>query len=222
MSLISEALKKAQRMRTSESATGGNGYAGRRGRPTTSPLLVWVVAGTAVFVSAAIVIVVFLLRPPAPALSTAKAAAAPPATAAAVSPPGALVSIPGNSLPAKPPAAATPKAEAPTPAIDEAALPPPKLPAAAKPAGASARPPPQAESGPAGAGRPDARIQDFVDSLKVAGIRSSGNDSKVLMNDHVYRVNDVVDRSLNLRLTGVQSDRLTFVDENGVVYTKSF
>jgi hypothetical protein len=72
------------------------------------------------------------------------------------------------------------------------------------------------------ASRPDLRIQTFVDSIKVGGIRSSGAESKVLMNDHVYRVNDIVDRSLNLRLTEVRSDSLTFVDENGATYTKSF
>ncbi len=71
-----------------------------------------------------------------------------------------------------------------------------------------------------GPARPDPRIEMFVDGLKVAGIRFSGTDSKVLMNDKVYRVNDIVDRSLNLRLIEVQSDSLTFVDENNVTYTK--
>jgi hypothetical protein len=74
----------------------------------------------------------------------------------------------------------------------------------------------------AGSARPDPRIQSFVDAIKVAGIRSSGTDSKVLMNDKVYRVNDIVDRSLNLRLVEVQADSLTFVDENSVSYTKNF
>jgi ribosome-associated protein YbcJ (S4-like RNA binding protein) len=58
--------------------------------------------------------------------------------------------------------------------------------------------------------------------LKVTGIRSSGTDSKVLMNDRVFRVNDVVDRSLGVRLTKVSSDSLTFTDANGAVYVKYF
>ena len=75
---------------------------------------------------------------------------------------------------------------------------------------------------PAGSAQPDPRVQSFVDAIKVAGIRSSGTDSKVLMNDKVFRVNDIVDRSLNLRLIEVQADNLTFVDENSVTYVKNF
>jgi hypothetical protein len=42
------------------------------------------------------------------------------------------------------------------------------------------------------------------------------------MNDKVFRVNDIVERLLNVRLTAVETDSLTFVDDNGVVYTKNF
>jgi len=35
-------------------------------------------------------------------------------------------------------------------------------------------------------------------------------------------VNDIVERMLGLRLTGVAADRLSFTDENGVVYTRNF
>jgi len=41
------------------------------------------------------------------------------------------------------------------------------------------------------------------------------------MNDRVYRVNDVVDRGLGLRLIEVQSGRLDFEDARGVRYTKT-
>ena len=61
-----------------------------------------------------------------------------------------------------------------------------------------------------------------ADSVRVAGIRFSGNESKVLMNDRVYRVNDVVDRTLNIRLQQVTADTLTFVDANGLTYVKNF
>ena len=69
---------------------------------------------------------------------------------------------------------------------------------------------------------PDERVSAFVDAVRVAGIRSSGNDSRVLMNDRVYRVNDVVDRALGVRLIKVASDSLTFADANGVTYVKNF
>jgi hypothetical protein len=35
-------------------------------------------------------------------------------------------------------------------------------------------------------------------------------------------VNNVVNVELGLRLTGVGATALTFVDENGIVYTKTF
>jgi hypothetical protein len=64
------------------------------------------------------------------------------------------------------------------------------------------------------------RVLDYIDNLHVTGMRAAGSDSKVLMNDRIYRVNDVVDRELGLRLTGVSTTVLVFTDENGKVYTK--
>ena len=249
MSLISDALKKTQRMRTSEPVAdvpAGAMPAGRPGRRDNSgPILVWVIAGAIVLVCAAVVTTVFLVRPaPAPALVQAKAApasaaantATPPAILTPVAPssaPKAVEATPsGKTEPSKLVAAATP-ARTSAPVSTEAGTAPelvtpapakiPPLSSAPRQATASGRQPPTvATATPAGvAAQPDPRIQTFIDTIKVAGIRSSGTDSKVLMNDKVYRVNDIVDRSLNLRLIEVQADSLTFVDENSVVYTKS-
>ena len=65
-------------------------------------------------------------------------------------------------------------------------------------------------------------ILSFLENTRIAGVRIAGNDSKVLMNDHVYRVNSLVNIELGLRLTGIDATALTFVDENGIVYTKTF
>jgi len=75
---------------------------------------------------------------------------------------------------------------------------------------------------PSPVAKADARIQTYIDALRVTGIRASGTDSKVLMNDRVFRVNDIVERSLGLRLTGVAADRLSFTDENGLVLHAQF
>ncbi len=69
---------------------------------------------------------------------------------------------------------------------------------------------------------PDERIYKFIDAIRVTGINSSGNASKVIMNDRIYRVNDVVERLLGLKLIKVEAEKLTFVDENGIIYTKNF
>ena len=70
--------------------------------------------------------------------------------------------------------------------------------------------------------KPDERVHAFVDSIRVMGIRSSGDESRVLMNDRVFRVNEIVDRGLDVRLTGVEPGTLTFTDANGVTYKKAF
>jgi hypothetical protein len=68
----------------------------------------------------------------------------------------------------------------------------------------------------------DPRILAYLDAVVVNGIRPSPDDPKVLMNNRVYRARDVVDRELNLRLTGIAPQKLTFEDERGMVYVKSF
>ena len=70
--------------------------------------------------------------------------------------------------------------------------------------------------------RPDPKILAYIDAVRITGIRAAGVDSKVLMNDRVFRVNDMVDRTLGLRLTAVEASALIFEDERGVVYTRNF
>lgn len=65
------------------------------------------------------------------------------------------------------------------------------------------------------------KILVYISNLRVTGVRVAGSESKVLMNDRLYRMNDMVDYELGLRLTGIITTELTFVDENGVTYTKT-
>jgi len=69
--------------------------------------------------------------------------------------------------------------------------------------------------------RQNRQIVVLINSLHVTGVRVAGDDSKVLMNNRVYRLNDTIDYDLGLKLTGVSTTALTFVDDSGVVYTKS-
>ena len=62
----------------------------------------------------------------------------------------------------------------------------------------------------------------YIDALRITGIRAVGSESRVIMNDRVYRINDIVERSLSLRLTKVDADHLTFTDANGANYVKYF
>ena len=61
-----------------------------------------------------------------------------------------------------------------------------------------------------------------IEHYRVGGIRVSGTESKVLMNDKVYRLNDIVDFELGIRLTGIEPKALTFEDARGAVHTRNF
>lgn len=66
------------------------------------------------------------------------------------------------------------------------------------------------------------RAIEFIENIKVAGIRASATDAKVLMNDRVYRPGSLVSAEFRLRLVEIASDSLTFEDEKGGRYTRTF
>lgn len=256
MSLINEALKKAQRMRAeAPPPTGPAGADGapapvviRRGRPIPAQVVVLSILGGAVLIGITLVVTLVLLRPdepvapPAPAVAkstpapepspllitlppvgpslstTAPAPAAGPATGPAATPPAATSpkAAPPTATTAVP-AAATPAASTSNPPTPAAAT--PVAPAAAATVEPAASAPAPAPTGPA---KPDLRVQEFIDRIRVSGIRASATDPRVSMNDRVFKLNDVVDRNLGLRIVGIESGGLTFVDSAGVVYTKNF
>lgn len=215
MSLINEALKKAQRQR-SDQPSGEMNSGGRmqqRGGPMKTQSVILIVAGAAVLVVFSVVITVYLLnRGPATVPATAPVvAAAKPIPAVDLNAPSPVIVAPAIAVPAPvaeksvvatPPIAepsSAPSAAAPTPSLAPVEIPPVTT-----------------------AHQPELHIQLYVDAIRVMGIRSGGGESKVLMNDRVYRVNDIVDRALVLKLVKIEPELLTFTDPNGVVYTKSF
>ena len=77
-------------------------------------------------------------------------------------------------------------------------------------------------AGEAGFVPPNSRSSAIVDTLRVSGIRASGTDPKVLMNERVYRLNDVIDHSIGLRLKEINPNNLVFIDETGATYVRNF
>lgn len=251
MSLINDALKKAQRMRAEPAPTGDPGpgaSAGRihkRSQAMRTQTIVLLAAAAAVLIVFSVVLTAYWFsRPPAtkPAPSVANKPATPsvstpaPTVVVPIPPPTVVEKVP-ESIPsstAAPAADTLPSAAAPV-ATDSASsapsaasgvalaeLPPVKPSVATEPASASSAPSvPPISPRPAVSG-PDPRVQAFVDAVRVTGIRSSGAESKVLMNDRVYRVNDIVDRALGVKLIKVEADKLTFADSAGQNYTKGF
>ncbi len=230
MSLINDALKKAQRERTTapeHPATvtpiapqppTGRGPARReelRSKSNHWPLLLVVLAliggGTAVW----------FLKPggqPAPATSTAAAdlaSATQPAPASATAAPAEPAPAPAPlqiNLPSTATEPPTPVAAAPVP---PAAVPPMVVQPAPLPP-----PAPGTEPLKISLQLEDPRILAFLDAARIQGIRSVADDAKLLMNSKVFRPGAVVDRELGLKLVQILPTELVFEDPRGIQYRK--
>lgn len=237
MSLINDALKKAQKQRTGEApllaalpGVGGQSAAriSRRARPDGfNPLLLRGALGAAVL----LVLVVggyFAFRgkseagPRKTESSPAQVAAAP---SSVVSPPASAsppVTRPPSSEPASP-AFTLPITPVPAPASQ---LPAPSLAKAPSPAAVPAAviSPPSAEA--SAPPRPEPKLEpravQYIENIKVAGIMARATDSKVLMNDRVYRIGDTIEYEMGIRLVGITANSLTFADGSGARYTRTF
>ena len=200
MSLINDALKKAQKQRTGESASaaGATGPEGeaigqivkRDKPPAFNTLLIRIGLSASALLILLIGAYLGLQRSRQPTFQPAEP---PPSAAPAISP-------------APPPVVKT------TQAPETFSIP---IPPSAPPVVTSPPPPPP---------RPkfSAKAISFVDNLRIVGIRASATDSKVLMNDRVYRNGDVVEYELDLKLIEITANSLTFVNESGARYTRNF
>jgi hypothetical protein len=252
MSLINEALKKAQKQRTGEApplasmpAIGGESPAriARRAKPAPfNALLLRLglgLVGLAVVVAGGL----FLLR----GKSTPEAPAAPKsAVSSPVTKPQDEPAVASAKAGAPAASAATPAKTTPAPAVAKSSenvfvlpiAPPPEpvktepakpvattpKPETAKPVAAAPKPekPATETARPAPTARLEPRAIQYIENLKVAGIRASATDSKVLMNDRVYRVGNTVEHEMGLKLVEITANSLTFEDERGGRYTRNF
>lgn len=244
MSLLNEALKKAQRQQHTEQQASArvivqSSFAGTAPAVTrtgmSTRLFTLLIAGAVVLVSGSVLGTVLLLRKP----DAAKAAPAPlaltaptPAAPTAAAPqPAAIVtqatSADAGSLAIRVAIPTTPVTPAPTEAT------PTSVPEPA--AAVTTTPAPAAAPAPAAVTTPQIRIASIdedtaaaretaaysvINAMRISGIRGTGTDSRVLIDGRVYRINSVVDRTLGLRLTAVEADRLLFTDSRGTVFTR--
>jgi hypothetical protein len=242
MSLINEALKKAQRVRTEEpadpsaapqTAAAPEARIAKRGKATSANTMVLIGSGAIVVIVLSVVLTVFLLNRPATAPTPAPTASATPSPKSATPPPADTPTpvLVGPVIPPPTTEPRSPESTAPSSATQTASAAP-----SAGPATTPAPTPTDTPVTPAVAvapativpatppppPTPDDRITAFVEAIKVAGIRSSGSESRVLMNDRVYRVNDIVERTLGVKLIKVGTDNLVFSDPKGATYVKNF
>jgi hypothetical protein len=217
MSLINDALKKAQN-RHGESTPPTPGPAGPASIPAAprkgkSPLgkVILIGSGIALLsaaVSTAVILVVIRKDPPPPAPVVGPA---PAETSAPISPAPAVLS------PIKPSEAPAPSPVA--PATGTPVQPPPIITAAPTPPSPVVFPP---AAEPAPTIKLGTRIQSFIDRLRITSIRISDTGNKAILNDRLFRVNDLVEPSLGLRLTEIKPSQLTFTDEVGNTYLRHF
>ena len=220
MSLINEALKKAQRDRHLDSLPPmpGGGGRPRRGRGMSTQTILLIGSGVfALFVLSVVGTVLLINRQPAPKVSPLTAATKPATEVVASSSP--MIVLPLAKATSSPAAVApTPTPVAVAPAISLAPLPTP-TPVAVVTVSANLLPARPPSSGP---DKFDQRIQTMVDSWRVTAVRSQGEDSKLFMNGAVFHVGDVIERASGLRLTKVSATTLTFTDADGVTYVKRY
>jgi hypothetical protein len=222
MSLINDALKKAARQRAEEQADvaaprpGGN-RPSRHGQPMRKQTMVLIGGAIVALVVVSSVITGIMMtsrsdtKPVADVKSTPQPSPAPvPARAAEQAAPMITVSAPQATPPA--PTAAPIAISRPVPTA---------LPVAPSPAPTAAAV--AASSAPAASPQShDELIQGIVDRFHVSGVRAAGNESKALLDGHVYKVNDLVERAVGLRLIKVEEGQLTFVDAAGEKFVKTF
>ncbi len=230
MSLINEALKKAQRMRHQDSpgappaADPGTPTPSappaamplRRGRAPTSQIFLFAVVGIPLLIVVCVGVTWLLLRP-SDEKSTVASDAPPPTLAAPSSAPPATPIDAPKAVPAPEPVAISLPLAPASPAANPAEPAPVAAPAP--------QPAPVAKIGVAedpASPKPNPRVNAFLDTLRVSGIRASSTDPRVSMNDRVFRLNDIVDRNLELRIIGIAHEGLTFIDPSGFIYKIQF
>ena len=245
MSLINDALKKAQRER-SQAPEHPAAVTPPPTAPSSAPRRELRAKGNpwpAILVVIALIgggAAVWFLKPSGQSAPTAPATiaahtAAPAAPAPSASPTPAVEQVQLQFTPptAKPATASTtpttaPAAAAPLPATPTAAVPALQQPAPIAAPAAVAAAPVAVQPAPATAAEPlkinlqveDPRILACLDSARVQGIRSVADDAKLLMNNKVYRTGAVVDRELGLKLTQILPTELVFEDAHGIQYRK--
>lgn len=253
MSLINEALKKAEQARAGglpeAPAAPSAPVIAKRGRAIGTRTLV-LLGVVVVLVAVGGTTMLFLRSGPEPASAprapgAVKATVAPAAKPAAARTSEAPSPTPTPSSPgsaASPAATPAPSSSMPVPTVNAppatssvtpAANVPPAAPAIAPSTtvavSAPSPAPPVTPASPAvtaplanATPRPDEKIAEYLDRLRILGVRSPGPDARVLIGERVYRINDVVDRSLGIRLQKVDPGKITFIDAAGVTYTKNY
>ncbi len=148
---------------------------------------------------------------PAEVPPPAAPSAAPLATSGSAAKPAAV--------PAPSPAVSTPTSSAPAISQPPAATVAPSSAVASSPAPSTPVVPVAAVLTPA---EREAKTYEFLTHLRLTGVRGLDREARVLMNERVWRLNDVVSPELGLRLSAIRPGLLVFTDAQGKTYEKPY
>lgn len=234
MSLINQALRKAQRDRSPErmptgaSQPGHSAKQGYSGNPAPSGFSPALIIGLALTVAVLIGLVVGLSI----VIFTGDSTTQPPAQTNAAPPPERIAPvIPAASEPIDP--QMTPPASSQTPAEStapdvvaelrrarEAAVAKAQAEAQAADEAAAAAEAEAAAAQKAAAAKPSQAVIEWLGASKISGVRLSGSESRVILNGDAYSAGDEVNFSLGLKVLVIQENRVLFEDRNGKKYMK--
>jgi len=229
MSLINQALRKAQRDRSPNrmpqpGEQGPAAYANSATNGLRPTLVVGLVIALAVLLGLVAGLSVVLFK------GESAAPAQPPATAPLA---GTAAPAPAPDTPVDPPitppsATARVKPEAaPAPGVVEElrrAREATEAEAAAQAEAAAAKAAAEAKAAEVEAARaaaqPSEDIIDWLGRAKLSGVRLSDTESKVILNGQAYAVGEYVNFKLGLKVMIIQESRVLFMDNNGKKYMK--
>jgi len=246
MSLINQALKKAQRDRNPSrmGKAGDHGPAGMARTPgggamsgaggLNLKIVIGVAVAFAVLVGLVVGLTVVLLGnsksgpamasepAPAPALASTEAPEAP-----AGSPADPVITPEPNVEPDEPPTVErTVEAETGPSVVEELRRAREAAEAKAAAEAEAARKAEEAaraaEAKAAASPEPSRDVIEWLGAAKISGVRLAGEDSKVILNGKAYATGEVVNYGLGLKVLVIREKRVLFVDADGVKYMKAF
>jgi hypothetical protein len=221
MSLINQALRKAQQQRTpSRPATAADHASASptnyRGNSNQSGLLIGLVAGIALLIGlVAGLTIVVLRKDPAP---VTQQAATLPAPVKQIAPATPVI----QPLAPPTPAPTQPLEQGSPSVLNDLRL--ARVAAEAK-AAADATSAKQVEAAKQlaatkAAAKPSQDIIQWLGKSKISGVRLSTSGNKVILNNKAYSVGETVNLGLGLKVLIIQEKRILFIDPNGKKYLK--
>ncbi|MEZ7842520.1 MAG: hypothetical protein QMB33_00380 [Opitutales bacterium] len=221
MSLINQALRKAQQQRTpSRTATAADHASASptnyRGNSNQSGLLIGLVAGIALLIGLVAGLTIVVLRiDPAP---VTQQAATLPAPVKQIAPATPVI----QPLAPPTPAPTQPLEQGSPSVLNDLRL--ARVAAEAK-AAADATSAKQVEAAKQlaatkAAAKPSQDIIQWLGKSKISGVRLSTSGNKVILNNKAYSVGETVNLGLGLKVLIIQEKRILFIDPNGKKYLK--